>query len=234
MEKEIFKDIPNYEGLYQVSNLGNVKSLERIVTRPKSGNYIVKERILKHNKDGAGYYKLLLCKDGNKKGMKVHVLVAMAFLKHIPNGHKIQVDHINNDKLDNRVENLQLISSRENSSKDRKGSSKYTGVSWNKQRNKWHSNIRIDGKNKHLGLFTDEYEANIAYQKALEMYNNGDLSFMKSKKSSKYKGVSWYKPSNKWKAVITIDGKLKHLGHFTDEYEAHLTYQKALHNLNNN
>ena len=53
MENEIFKDIPGFEGYYQVSNLGNVKSLERIAIRqPARGNYLVKERILKPSKDG--------------------------------------------------------------------------------------------------------------------------------------------------------------------------------------
>jgi hypothetical protein len=86
------------------------------------------------------------------------MLVAMAFLNHKPDGtHKIVVDHINNNKLDNRVVNLQLISQRENLSKDRKdGTSKYVGVCWKKSRNKWQVDIKIDGKRKYLGLFTDE------------------------------------------------------------------------------
>jgi hypothetical protein len=160
MNKEIFKDIPNYEGTYQVSNLGNVKSLGNEKTR--------KERILKPADNGHGYYRVNLCKEGKKKTMKVHVLVAMAFLNHNPDGtHRICVDHINNNPLDNRVENLQLISQRENTSKDKKGSSKYTGVSWHKRHNKWMVSIAINGKSKHLGYFTDEYEAHLTYQNKL-------------------------------------------------------------------
>jgi hypothetical protein len=53
-------------------------------------------------------------------------------------------------------------------------------------------------------------------------------------KNSKYTGVSWYKPYNKWKASITIYGKLKHLGYFTSEIDAHEAYQKALNQFNNN
>jgi hypothetical protein len=68
---------------------------------------------------------------------------------------------------------LQLITNRENSSKDKKnGTSQYTGVSWNKSRNKWRVYININNKNKYLGLFTDEYEAHLVYQKALNEYKN--------------------------------------------------------------
>ncbi len=158
MEKEIFKDIPGYESLYQVSNLGNVKSLK-----------YYKERILKPSDNGYGYYTIKLYKEGKQKTIRIHILVAMAFLNHVPDGYKIVVDHINNDKLDNRVENLQLITQRENNSKDKKGySSKYTGVTWHKVANKWVSTIRVGVKKKYLGLFIDEYEAHLAYQKALK------------------------------------------------------------------
>jgi hypothetical protein len=155
----------------------------------------------------------------------------MAFLNHKPDGtNKIVVDHINNIKTDNRLVNLQLISQRENTSKDKKnGTSQYTGVCWKKSKNKFEAQININNKYKYLGLFTDEYEAHLAYEKALKMYNEGDLSFMKPKEfSSKYVGVYWNKKSNKWEVKIRIDDKIKYLGTFTDEYEAHLTYQKAL------
>jgi hypothetical protein len=175
MIKEIWKDIPGYEGIYQVSNIGNVKSL-------KFG----KEKILKLGMDGKSprqYYKVILMKDKKKESVKIHKLMAMAFLNHIPCGYKIVVDHINNDRLDNRIENLQLISSRENSSKDKKlGSSKHTGVHFHKNKNKFNANIRINGKKIYLGSFDCEIEASEAYQNALKMYNNNDLSFMESKR----------------------------------------------------
>tara|TARA_R110001606_G_scaffold117801_2_gene247758 strand:- start:6393 stop:6878 length:486 start_codon:yes stop_codon:yes gene_type:complete len=154
---EIYRDIPNYED-YQVSNLGNVKSLKG-----------KKERVLKSSTLGAGYLKVALCKNGKSKTFTVHKLVAMAFLNHTFNGFKgLIIDHKNAIKSDNRLENLQLISQRLNASKDRKGTSKYTGVSWYKACDKWQSHIIINGKIKHLGYFTNEIEASNEYQKALK------------------------------------------------------------------
>lgn len=163
--KEIYKDIPNYEGYYQVSNLGNVKSLERKVKHSKSGFITVKEKIFSKVENSSGYYVVSLLKDSKRKSRTIHQLVAMAFLNHTPSGYEIVVDHINNNPLDNRLENLQLITSRENSSKDKKGgSSKYIGVRWHKSNKKWQSSIYINGKREYLGYFTNELEAHTAYQ----------------------------------------------------------------------
>ena len=76
------------------------------------------------------------------------------------------VDHINNNSLDNRVENLQVITQRQNATKDRTNkTSKYAGVSWHKALNKWRSYIKINYKQIHLGYFDNEEEAS-------EVYNN--------------------------------------------------------------
>jgi hypothetical protein len=233
---EIWKDIPGYEGIYQVSNMGNVKSLSREMLINGKYPITTKEKILKPSRLSNGYLILGLSKNGFIKKITVHTLVAMVFLNHKPDGtNKICVDHINNIKTDNRLVNLQLISQRENTSKDKKnGTSQYVGVSWNTLNNRWKARININNKVKHLGYFTDEYEAHLEYEKALKMYHDGDLSFMKPKEySSKYKGVYWAKSNNKWRVDIKIDGKRKYLGLFTDEYEAHLAYQKALNEYQN-
>jgi hypothetical protein len=172
MNKEIFKDVPNYQGLYQVSNLGNVKSFSREIDS-KRGKYTSKERILKPRNTGK-YYRVCLFKEGKRKFMSVHVLVAIAFLGHVSNGNKIEVDHKNGVKTDNRAENLQLLTNRQHktkTSKNKKTSSRYTGVSWHKKANKWMAYITIDGKIKHLGYFKDEYEAHLSYQKKLSELN---------------------------------------------------------------
>ena len=164
---EIWKDVPGYEELYQVSNLGNIKSLSRLKTNGRS-SYISKDLIMKHHKDRNGYLCVLL-HNNNIKTFKVHQLVAMAFLNHIPCGHKIVVDHINHNKLDNRLENLQLITNRENCSKDVKNkTSKYTGVCWDKARNKWKVGLKINGNTINLGRYKCELAAHLAYQNKLK------------------------------------------------------------------
>lgn len=167
--KEIFKDIPTYEGIYQVSNLGKVKSLERVIIRSDGKPYSAKEKILKNFLTDRGYYSVKLYKNKILKTITVHQLVSMAFLNHTPCGYKLVVNHIDFDKKNNNVSNLELVTQRENANhKHLKSSSKYTGVCWNKARNKWQSNIKINGKLKHLGLFTNEYDAHLAYENALK------------------------------------------------------------------
>ncbi|WNH10077.1 NUMOD4 domain-containing protein [Thalassobellus suaedae] len=156
MNKEIWIDIIGYESLYKVSSLGRVKSLKR--------KNVKNDRILKPC-IRAGYLKVSLNKNAKKKSFKVHQLVAMVFLNHTPNGREIVVDHINEVKTDNRVENLQIINHRENisKSKNRNTTSKYTGVHFHKQRKKWEAKIWIKSKPIYLGLYKTEIEAHNAY-----------------------------------------------------------------------
>ena len=157
MEKEEFRNIKGYEGMYEASNLGNVKSL-------KCG----KERILKAGVDTGGYCIVNLSKDGEQKARKVHQLVAVAFLGHKPCGMKLVVNHIDIDKLNNNVSNLEIVTSRENSNKKHiKSTSKFVGVSWHKANKKWLAQILINGKLKYLGCFTNELSASNAYQNEL-------------------------------------------------------------------
>lgn len=167
MNNEFFKDIPEYEGLYQVSNLGNVKSLSRKKCNHQ-GCHMSKEKILKAGLSRK-YLSVVLSNKKSFKTFKVHQLVAKSFFNHFSDGTtKIVVDHINNNPLDNRVENLQLITNRENCSKDTKGTSKYTGVSWCKIKKKWVTRFKFNGKYLHLGYFIDELEASNAYKNKLK------------------------------------------------------------------
>ena len=78
--EEVWKDVVGYEGLYQVSNLGRVKSLSRLVDKGKYGTIYTKERILKNQKVNVNYLFVILSKDGKHKNMTVHRLMAKAFL----------------------------------------------------------------------------------------------------------------------------------------------------------
>ena len=166
---ENWKDIKGYEGSYQVSDLGRVKSLKRWVDNKGNGGYFVKEVILKSNIKNEPYPIVGLTKNKTRKKFRVHQLVAMAFLNHKPCGHKLVIDHIDNNPLNNNVENLQIVTSRVNTSKDRKGySSKYVGVHYNDEGiNKWRATTSVNGKVVSLGFFDTEERASIAYNFAL-------------------------------------------------------------------
>ena len=111
MTEEIWKPVVGYDGLYEVSNLGNVKAVEKIVGHP-TGQCRRPEKMIKLQNSSYGYYAVNLCKDGKSHAKGVHILVAEAFLEK-PEG-KCEVDHINRNRKDNRVENLKWCTHKEN------------------------------------------------------------------------------------------------------------------------
>jgi hypothetical protein len=114
LEGEIWKDVVGYEG-YQVSNLGRIKSLDKRVNISGFLKYpttkIRKGKILRQSKDKDGYLKVALFKDREKKYLRVHRIVAMTFIPNPEN--KKTVDHKNTIVDDNRVENLQWFTHRQ-------------------------------------------------------------------------------------------------------------------------
>lgn len=114
---EMWRDIRGYEGLYQVSNYGRVRSLDRVIeyyqpTAKKLVKTLFKGKILKSNFNyGSGHYQVLLCNNGEEKWHQVHVLVAEAFLPN-PSNCDI-VHHKDHDTSNNRVENLEWLTKEE-------------------------------------------------------------------------------------------------------------------------
>jgi len=164
METEIWKDVPNWESYYHVSNLGKVKSKIRpYIVACKKGKIktgVRKEKLLRAGLDSSGYRQVVLNAHNKNKSFKVHKLVAIAFLGHNPCGNTIQVDHINKVRTDNRLANLAILTAREHNHKDaRSGTSKHMGVSWSKERVKWVVQIFINKKHTSLGRFDCELAA---------------------------------------------------------------------------
>lgn len=162
------KSVKDYEGIYEVSNFGNIKSLSRIILNRGVNPFLSKEKIVKQNLH-KGYFYVTLCKNGNPKVFLVHQLVAISFLNHSPNRFVLTVNHKDFNKQNNKMENLEIVTVRENSNqKHIKSSSQYTGVQWVKNRKNWKAVIVLNGKNKYLGSYKTEIEASNAYQNALK------------------------------------------------------------------
>lgn len=166
---EEWRDIEGYEGMYQVSDLGRVRSLDRVIMRRNGIKQMFKGALLRGVATTSGYRQVVLYKSYNRKTIGVHVLVGIAFLGHKTGNRKVIVDHKDNKRrFDDSVANLQIITQRENVSKDKEGClSKYTGVTFRRNRNTWRALIRHNGKREYLGSFKTELEASNVYQKRL-------------------------------------------------------------------
>jgi len=165
---EEWRDIPGYEGLYQVSNLGRVKSLARTVSNGHKSNRFMKERILKPGLMGyTGYYSVSL----SSKTFTVHRLVAKVFKLNPDN--LPEVNHIDQDKTNNQESNIEWVSCKENTThgvRKRKFHSKYAGVTWDKGRKRWRVILMLGKQQKFIGRFKEEIEAGQAYINGLDLY----------------------------------------------------------------
>ena len=164
---EEWKDIKGYEGLYQVSNLGRVKSFQ-------DGS----ERILKRGTHRYCYMMIVLCKHGKVKNFRIHPLVAEAFITNPE--HKPQVNHIDEDKTNNAASNLEWVTAKENVNHGTRNqrSSKKQGMKikaidiatgeWNEYHSQGECarqlgikqpniNMCLKGKLKHVGGYIFEY-----------------------------------------------------------------------------
>jgi len=159
MDKEVWRISKILGGEYEVSNFGKVRN-------------IINKRILKSHAGRGGYRHLSFRKYSCQQLSR---LIAYEFVDNPYNF--TEVNHKDRNKNNNYFNNLEWVSPRENSThrsltSDKIYTSKYIGVSFDKFRNKWKSTIYINGKQKYLGRFDNEYDAYLAYQKKLDEVND--------------------------------------------------------------
>lgn len=175
--KEIWKDVIGYEGLYHISNTGRVRSFLR-----------KNEKTIKLNIDSNGYPIVSLTKNGKRKTRKRHQLVAEAFLSHIPCGFEKIINHINHIKTDNRVENLEITTTRRNLLHETKLTKKLPGSYYEKRLKKWRSSIQVKGVTTYLGLYDTPEEASKVYMIAVvQLETNGELDKKRYKSRRNFK-----------------------------------------------
>lgn len=154
--EEVWKDIPDFEGMYQASNLGRIRSLDRMVKRmgkpfKKTG------KLMSMTKQAIGYRAVKLYKDIEFTQMYVHRAVMYTF-----NGKcDLTIDHINGDKGDNRLENLRYCTQRENLQFFYSKTNKFMGA--HKSPNGWRALITVRKKTITLGYFSSAEEAHKRY-----------------------------------------------------------------------
>lgn len=157
---EIWKEVVGYEGHFMVSESGKVKSLDRKQLRSDGSMYPVKGKELTPFISNAGYTRISLRRNAKQVKYSVHRLVAEAFLQK-EKGRDF-VNHLDGNKLNNHYSNLEWVSMQENNCHrfdKTKTTSKYTGVSWIKAKQKYVATICINKKPKTIGHFLDEEEA---------------------------------------------------------------------------
>ena len=152
---EKWNKIENFEN-YEASTFGNIRKL-------------CNKKLIKQGNNGFGYLRVSLNNGEKFKTILTHVVIAISFLNHKPNKtNEIVVDHIDKNKTNNSLNNLRLVTNRENLSRYENKSSKYTGVHYHSRNKKWNSNIWHNKKKVFLGTFINEIDAHLAYQKYLK------------------------------------------------------------------
>jgi len=143
--EEIWKDIKGYEGYYQISNMGNVKSLEHTVTKSNGVVQIRKERIMNKRESTDGYYIAKLNMNNHSKSIAIHRLVAQHF---IPNPDNLpEVNHIDTNRKNNRVDNLEWCTHKDNV--------RYSADKGHYRNNKFGSN---NGRARRVSLYNSDHQ----------------------------------------------------------------------------
>lgn len=192
--------------------------------------------------DGTGYAARIKLQGSERILISMHRAV---FLKHNPDKANVfhDIDHVNRNKLDNRLSNLRLatrssnIANREANKNNKSG---YKGVNFYPLSNSWRAQIADNGKKRHIGYYATVEEAALAYNiESARIY--GEFAYLNpippeitvanklnsANRCKPFRGVSFCKRNKKWSAYINVNGKRKHLGYFATETEAVVAHAQA-------
>lgn len=215
LESEVWKDIPEYEGFYQVSDLGRVKGLAKIIIEKTGKVKNKKEFLFKPIFDKDGYTGISLSKNGKSTRFKVHRLVLSVFEKI----SELPVDHVNGIKDDNRLKNLRYCTTRENIHFHRKSENNhgYVGVSY--ENGLWRASIKIEGVSHYLGMYKCIEQASTIYNSALKEWVENKIKPEKYvKKEGRY--ITFHKRDKLWQVVYK--------GKFVGSYKTEALAEEAL------
>lgn len=165
-----YEDVKGYEGLYYVTETGEVYAYTRLMMSSANKAWLVLEHKIKQAKKN-GYLMVTLYKMGKAKMHYVHRIVADAFIgntKNLP-----MVNHKDLDRANNNVGNLEYCTARYNNAYSvlaKTHSSKYLGVTWDKSRKKWTAQYQVGKKKIFLGRFNTQEEAHEKYEQAMGEY----------------------------------------------------------------
>jgi len=204
--KEIWKDIPNYEGHYQASTLGRIRGIERYINHPRGGKRYQKETIKPFNADPHGYGLVRLVINKVGKTYRTHRLIMLTF----KGESKMPVDHINNIPNDNRLCNLEYVTYKENAHRYRRIVNNGRPIGVVKCGKKYRSSATINGKKINIGSFNTEKQAESAIRNVL----SGDVpkDYYLHKYNNKEKNIHYRSDTKKYSVRITVNGKYKNFG----------------------
>ena len=195
MNKEEWRDVFGYEGFYMISSLGIVRSVARIDSR----NHTRKGITLNPRSNNAGYLTVVLHKDGVKKSSFIHRLLMAAFV----GPSNLCVDHINGNKEDNMLDNLEYVTHRENTR--RYFSYRRNPVGVHEVGNRFKVMKSFGNNSYYLGVYDDAHEAESVYLSISEAESKELVRKRKEIVHGKYRGVN---PTNsgKWWGKYSVKG----------------------------
>jgi hypothetical protein len=234
--EEIYKDIPGFEGKYQVSNFGNIKTIERVTILNDGRKFYYKDKVLICTPDLKGYPKIRLQNFNPNYGStrRVHSLVWEVF----GDGTTISfpnrvIDHIDRNKKNNHINNLRIISNRENAF-NRKDNKEFIGVRKSNKSDNYTCRIWVNDKDYHLGTFKTQEEAFERYNEALSHIDTDFLEWyetietpQKNNSIDSKIGVHKGKTNGTYRSSIGFKSKTYTLGTFKSELDARQIFLEA-------